>query len=66
MERLSRQEIEKLDIARIDAKIGDLRKELFGLKITKATSGLEKPHQVKVLRQNIARLMTEKTVKTRE
>lgn len=66
MEKLTRQDLEKLDVPRINAKIAELRKELFDLRIKKATSGMEKPHLLKVLRQNIARLMTFKTIRTRE
>jgi large subunit ribosomal protein L29 len=50
----------KLDANAIDAKVKDMRKELFNLRMQKTTSGLEKPHTQKVIKKNIAKLMTAK------
>ena len=58
MEVLKVLDIRKLDKQRIDAKVSELRKQLFDLKMKKATSGLEKPHQLSVIKQSIARLST--------
>lgn len=49
-----------LDAKAIDAKVIEMRKEIFMLKMEKTTSGMEKPHNLKVLKKNIAKLMTAK------
>ena len=53
-------EAKGLDGKAIEAKVAEIRREIFNLKMEKATSGLEKPHKLKVLKKNIARLMTAK------
>jgi large subunit ribosomal protein L29 len=56
-------EIKDLDAAAIDSKVSEIRKKIFNMKMEKATSGLEKPHQLKVLKKNIAKLLTAKANK---
>ena len=51
-------EIREWDVKSIDAKLADVRKELFNLRIQKGTSGVEKPHLFKTLKKDIARLLT--------
>lgn len=51
-------DIEKMDAVGIQAKVTELRKELFDLNLQKNTSSLEKPHLVKNLKKDVARLMT--------
>jgi large subunit ribosomal protein L29 len=58
MEELKIKDIEKLDKTRILAKVSDSRRELFDLRMKQTTSGIDKPHVKKVLRKNIARLLT--------
>ncbi len=53
-------EIKDLDAAAINTKVSEMRKEIFTMRMEKATSGLEKPHKLKVLKKNIARLLTAK------
>ncbi len=53
-------EMKNLDAAAIDSKVSEMRKEIFTLKMEKATAGLEKPHKLKVLKKNIAKLLTAK------
>ena len=53
-------EAKGLDAKAVDAKVQEMRREIFMLKMEKTTSGLEKPHKLKVLKKNIARLMTAK------
>ncbi|RLA62477.1 MAG: 50S ribosomal protein L29 [Epsilonproteobacteria bacterium] len=55
------EEIKKLDNAALDRKISDFRVELWGYKMQMGTSGIEKPHLIKIAKKNIARLLTEKT-----
>ena len=56
-------EVKDLDAAAIDTKVSEMRREIFNMKMEKATSGLEKPHKLKVLKKNIARLLTAKAAK---
>ena len=56
-------EVKDLDAAAIDTKVSEMRREIFNMKMEKATSGLEKPHNLKVLKKNIARLLTAKAAK---
>ena len=58
------EEILKLDGKTIQAKVEAMKIELFTLKMQHATSGLEKPHKVKILKKNIARLLTVKKQKS--
>lgn len=51
-------EINKLDKSAIAGKVSELRKQIFDLKLQKATTSIEKPHLLKELRRDIARLLT--------
>lgn len=51
-------EIKKLTTEQINEKITELKKELFNLRLSKATGSLEKPHRIKELRHTVARLKT--------
>ena len=51
-------DIAAMDEKAITAKVSEFRNELFGLKMDKRTSGLEKPHKLKIVKKNIARLLT--------
>ena len=51
-------DIAAMDEKAIMSKLNESRKELFGLKMDKRTSGLEKPHQLKIAKKNIAKLLT--------
>lgn len=53
-------DLKNLDAAAIDTKVSEIKREIFNLKMEKATSGLEKPHRLKVLKKNIAKLLTAK------
>ena len=55
---LKMAEIKDLDNKAIASKISDLKKELFDVKFQKGTSGIEKPHLLKNLKKDIARLGT--------
>lgn len=54
-------EIQKWDDATIDKKVEGLRKEIFDLRIQRATSGTGESHQTSVARKLIARLLTAKS-----
>jgi large subunit ribosomal protein L29 len=55
-------EIRDLTIVELTAKSRDLRQELFNLQLQKASSQLEKPARLRVLRRDIARLETQMSV----
>lgn len=58
---LKTEEIKSWDASKIDAKVADLRKQIFGLRMQQSAAGMEKPHQLKILKKNVARLLTIKT-----
>jgi large subunit ribosomal protein L29 len=55
---LKMAEIKKLDSAAVSAKIAELRKELFDLKLQKVTTSIEKSHLLTEIKRDIARLLT--------
>jgi large subunit ribosomal protein L29 len=63
MQKLEFKDIKGLDAKEIDAKVADIKRNMFDLRMQKATSGIEKPHQLKVAKKNIAKLMTAKNAK---
>lgn len=60
---LSYKDAQSMDNKSIDKKVSELRKELFVLRMQKASSGLEKPHKIKDAKKSIARLLTAKNSK---
>ncbi len=58
---LKTSEISKLSVKEITGKVASLKSELFNTKFNKFTTGSEKPHTVKLLKKNIARLLTQKS-----
>lgn len=55
---LKMSEVSKMDTASINVKVSELRKELFDLKLQKSTTNVEKPHLLKTIKKDIARLLT--------
>lgn len=55
---LKSSEISKLSEKELTEKVATLKTELFNQKFNKFTTGTEKPHTVKVLKKDIARLLT--------
>ena len=51
-------EIKDLNTQELAAKSRDLRQEIFNLRLQQASSQLEKPARLRVLRRDIARLET--------
>jgi len=51
-------EIKDLSAQELTAKSRDLRQEIFNLRLQQASSQLEKPGQLRVLRRDVARLET--------
>ncbi len=55
---MTSKEIRELSPAEITKKIRDTRDELLQLRLRKHTGQVEKPHTIRVLRKDIARLET--------
>ena len=51
-------EINEWDEKTIQAKVEDLRRKYFELRMQRKTTGLEKPHLLKDIRSDIARCLT--------
>ena len=55
--------IRKMTTEEINAKIAEIKTELFELRMKQATGTLEKPHMINALRKDVARLKTVLTEK---
>lgn len=51
-------EIRKMTTEEINKKISEVKAELWNLRFSASTGQLEKPHRIKELRHNIARMKT--------
>ena len=51
-------DIRKLTTEDLNKKLEENKKELFNLKFSAATGNLEKPHRIKELRHEVARIKT--------
>ena len=51
-------EIRKLATEDLNKKLEEIKKELFNLKFASATGTLEKPHRIKELRNEVAKIKT--------
>lgn len=50
--------LKELTAQELAAKAGELRRDLFNLRLQKATARLEKPHRIQQIRREIARCET--------
>lgn len=58
------EEVKTWDAKTIDAKVVELRSQLFNIKMQKAATGaVDKPHTIGVIKKDIARLLTAKNAK---
>jgi ribosomal protein L29 len=57
---LKTSDISKLSAKELTEKVAILKTELFNKKFNKFTTGNDKPHLVKELKKDIARLLTQK------
>lgn len=55
---MAKTNLQDLTLPELRAKGQELRQELFNLKLQKATAQLEKTHQLRELRRQVARLET--------
>ena len=51
-------ELRKMSEADLDAKLVDLKKELFNLRFQHAINQLDNPHKIAEVKKDIARVMT--------
>ena len=58
---MKQSEISKLNLKDLDAKIIELKKKLYDLKMSSYVSELENPVHIRNIRRTIARLKTAKT-----
>lgn len=57
-EKMNYNDVKNLSKEENTAKVAELRKQLFALNMQKEVAGIEKPHELKVIKKNIARLLT--------
>ncbi len=55
---MTAKEIRELSVVEIETKLRDTRAELLQLRLRKNTGQVEKPHLLRTLRKDIARLLT--------
>jgi large subunit ribosomal protein L29 len=63
---LNAKDIAELSLVELEKQIRDVRHELLELRLKKKTGQLDKPHMLKELRRDVARLETVATVKRQE
>jgi large subunit ribosomal protein L29 len=60
---MTSKEIRDLSVTEIDNKLRETREQLLQLRLRKNTGQVEKTHEIRVLRKDIARLETVRTQK---
>ena len=55
---MNANEIRKMDVKELEAKLVDLKDELFKLRFQHAINQLENPHKIADVKKDIARVMT--------
>ncbi len=61
---MKKPEFTNMSVSELQAKLKELRTELFNLRFQHATSQLEKTSSLKETRKNIARVLTELSVQS--
>ena len=56
--KMKANEIRKMSAAELDAKLADLKKDLFQLRLQHATNQLENPVKISEVKKDIARVKT--------
>ena len=51
-------EIKKMSLSDLEKELGDLKQELFKLRFSLATNGLDNPMKIKEVKKDIARINT--------
>ncbi len=60
---MTSKEIRELSITEIETKLRDTREQLLQLRLRKQTGQVEKTHELRTLRKDVARLETARTEK---
>jgi len=60
---MTSKEIRELSLAEIETKLRDTREQLLQLRLRKQTGQVEKTHEIRVLRKDVARFETALTQK---
>ena len=60
---MTSKEIRELSLGEIDTKLRETREQLLQLRLRKQTGQVEKTHELRTLRKDIARLETHRTEK---
>ena len=55
---MNAKELRELTVAELNAKLGDLKEELFNLRFQLAINQLDRPHKITEVKHDIARVMT--------
>ena len=63
---MTAKEIRELSATEIDSKLRETREQLLQLKLRKQTGQVEKTHELRTLRKDIARLETERSAKSKK
>ena len=62
---MTSKEIRELSIGEIETKLRETREQLLQLRLRKQTGQVEKTHELRTLRKDVARLETERTAKAK-
>ena len=57
--KMKATEIRKMSAAELESKLGDLKKDLFQLRLQHATNQLDNPVKIAEVKRDIARVQTE-------
>ena len=55
---MNAKELREMNEAELNAKLGELKEELFNLRFQLAINQLDKPHRIAEVKHDIARVMT--------
>ena len=55
---MNAKELREMTAAELNAKLGDLKEELFNLRFQLAINQLDKPHKITEVKHDLARVMT--------
>ena len=55
---MNAKELIEMTVAQLNAKLGDLKEELFNLRFQLAVNQLDNPHKITAVKHDIARVMT--------
>ena len=56
--KMKASDVRKMSVAELETKLGDLKKDLFQLRLQHATNQLENPQRIAQVKRDIARVKT--------